>query len=170
MTSDPITTIMTEDPTTIERSEPISEAYRLLQRAPFHHLVVVEGDQVVGVLATTDILRLVYDIDGSDDRALRTYIDHQFSIDDAMTVELRTLTLDATIHGRRLAALGGVVSLHRRARRRQEPRRHHHHHRPRPLRARSLAGKRPSEVLGGLGDPLVAPRSGLDAVERGGVA
>ena len=98
MTSQPIATIMTDDPTTIERSEPISEAYRLLQRAPFHHLVVVEGDEVVGVLATSDILRLVYDVDGSDDRALRTYIDHQFSIDDAMTTEVRSLALDATIH------------------------------------------------------------------------
>lgn len=92
-----ITEIMTSDPTTIERSAPISEAYGLLRNAPFHHLVVVEGDDPVGMLATSDILRLVYDVDGADDRALRTFIDHQFTIDDAMTEELRTVTSDATI-------------------------------------------------------------------------
>ncbi|MDH3753453.1 MAG: CBS domain-containing protein [Acidimicrobiia bacterium] len=94
---DAITAIMTTDPTTIERTQPISEAYQLLRDAPFHHLVVTEGDEPVGVLATSDILRLVYDVDGSDDRALRTYIDHQFAIDDAMTTDMRTLTPSATV-------------------------------------------------------------------------
>ena len=98
MTSaDAITAIMTTDPTTIDRTQPISEAYQLLRDAPFHHLVVVDGDEPVGMLATTDILRLVYDIDGSDDSALRTYIDHQFTIDDAMTEDVRAVTIDATI-------------------------------------------------------------------------
>ncbi len=105
-----IATIMTADPSTIERSEPLSEAYRLLQRAPFHHLVVVEGDEPVGIVATSDILRLVYDIDGTDDRALRTYIDHQFTIDDAMSVDLRTLGPDATV--RDAAALLSDGSFH----------------------------------------------------------
>ena len=96
-TPEAITAIMTSDPTTIERSQPISEAYRLLRDAPFHHLVVVEGDDPVGMVATSDILRLVYDVDGTDDHALATFIDHQFTIDDAMTADLRTLSLDATI-------------------------------------------------------------------------
>jgi CBS domain-containing protein len=98
MTSaDAISTIMTSDPTTIERSRPISEAYHILLDAPFHHLVVMDGDEPVGLLATSDILRLVYDVDGSDDRALKTYIDHQFTIDDAMTENVRTLDLDASV-------------------------------------------------------------------------
>ena len=63
-----ITDVMTPEPRTVERSEPLSEAYQLLRHAPFHHLVVVEGDEPVGMLATSDILRLVYDIDGTDVR------------------------------------------------------------------------------------------------------
>lgn len=106
----PITDIMTPDPSTIERSEPLSQAYRLLKRAPFHHLVVVEGDQPVGIIATSDILRLVYDIDGTDDRSLRTYIDHQFTIDDGMSVDLQTLSADATV--RDAAALLSDGSFH----------------------------------------------------------
>ncbi|MGI9603167.1 MAG: CBS domain-containing protein [Acidimicrobiales bacterium] len=105
-----ITAIMTSDPSTIEQTEPLSEAYQLLQRAPFHHLVVVDGDDPVGIIATSDILRLVYDIDGTDDRSLRTYIDHQFNIDDAMSVDLRTVNQEATV--RDVAALLSDGSFH----------------------------------------------------------
>jgi CBS domain-containing protein len=97
VTSPSITAIMTADPTTIERSNPISEAYDILKRAPFHHLIVVEGDEPVGMLASTDILRLVYDVEGSDEKRLRHYIDHQFMIDDAMTEDLRTLPASSTV-------------------------------------------------------------------------
>jgi len=93
-----ITAIMTDEPTTIERSKPISEAYHLLRDAPFHHLVVTDGEAPVAMLATSDILRLVYDVDGAaDDQALSAYIDHQFTIDDAMTADLKTVTVAGTV-------------------------------------------------------------------------
>lgn len=88
---------MTTDPTTIDRTRPLSEAYQLLQDAPFHHVVVTDGDEAIGMVATSDILRLVYDIDGTDDRTMKTFIDHQFTLEDAMTLGLKTLGLDATI-------------------------------------------------------------------------
>ena len=95
--SDPITDVMTTDPVTIELSDRISDAYEVLRGAPYHHLPVLDGDDPVGVVALSDILRLVYDVDAADDRALRTYIDHQFTLEDAMSVDLRTLPSDATI-------------------------------------------------------------------------
>ena len=102
--------IMTTEPTTIDRVRPLSEAYRLLQDAPFHHVIVTENDEPIGMLATSDILRMVYDIDGTDDRALRTYIDHQFTIDDAMTLGLKSVSSGATI--REVAALLSDGSFH----------------------------------------------------------
>lgn len=100
---------MTPDPRTIERTNPISEAYSILARAPFHHLVVVEGDEPVGMLSNADILRLVYDVDGAEERRLRTYLDHQFTIDDAMTVELRTLPSTATVQEAAAAMADGDI-------------------------------------------------------------
>ena len=103
---------MTAEPTTIERSQPISEAYHILRHAKFHHLIVMEGDDVVGMLATTDILRLAYDADGSTERGLATYLDHQFTIDDAMTEHLQTLPVTATAHDdAELFAEGGFHSV-----------------------------------------------------------
>lgn len=100
---------MTAEPRTIERTDPISDAYRVLESAPFHHLVVVEGDEPIGMLSTADILRLVYDADGTDERRLRTYLDHQFTIDDAMTKELRTLSSEATIRDAAVAMENGDI-------------------------------------------------------------
>ncbi len=96
-TRDSITSIMTPDPATIERSEPISAAYAMLDRSSFHHLIVTEDDAPVGMISTTDILRLVYDVDGVGERELRTFIDHQFTIDDAMSADLQTLGTDASV-------------------------------------------------------------------------
>lgn len=108
----PITELMTAEPTTIERSQPISEAYHVLRHAKFHHLIVMDGDDVVGMLATSDILRLAYDADGSTERGLATYLDHQFTIDDAMTQDLQTLPVTATAHdAAKMFADGGFHSI-----------------------------------------------------------
>jgi len=93
----PITSVMSTDPSTIQRGQPISEAYGILKNSSFHHLPVLDGDTPVGVLSSTDILRLVYDVDGADDRALQVFLDHQFTIDDAMTAELSTLPDSAMV-------------------------------------------------------------------------
>ncbi len=92
-----ITKIMSASPTTIQRGQPISAAYEILKQAPFHHLPVLDGSSPVGVLSSTDILRLAYDVDGTDDRALGAVLDHQFTIDDAMTPALSTLPDTATV-------------------------------------------------------------------------
>ncbi len=93
----PITKVMSADLTTIQRGQRISEAYEIFKRAPFHHLPVLDGDSLVGVLSSTDILRLTYDIDGTDDRTLEMFLDHQFTIDDAMSPDVLSLPNTATV-------------------------------------------------------------------------
>ncbi|MEL6985736.1 MAG: CBS domain-containing protein [Actinomycetota bacterium] len=107
MTSPAITEIMTVDPDTIERASPISEAYDILQRAPFHHLIVVEGDDPVGMVASSDVLRLVYDADGTSETRLRAFLDHQFSIEDAMSEDLQTLPTTASVQDAAAAMADG---------------------------------------------------------------
>lgn len=92
-----ITKVMSTDVTTIQRGQPISEAYEIFKDSPFHHLPVLDGQSPVGVLSSTDILRLVYDVDGTDDRTLQVFLDSQFNIDDAMTPDPTSLPESATI-------------------------------------------------------------------------
>jgi CIC family chloride channel protein len=51
--------IMTPRPFTIAPGEDIREAARQMLYADVHRLFVAEGDQVVGIISTTDIVRAV---------------------------------------------------------------------------------------------------------------
>ncbi len=92
-----ITKVMSIDLTTIQRGQRISEAYEIFKHAPFHHLPVLDGHAPVGVLSSTDILRLAYDVDGTDDRTLEVFLDSQFTIEDAMTPAPSSLPDSATV-------------------------------------------------------------------------
>jgi CBS domain-containing membrane protein len=94
----PISKVMTTDPVTIDVVDALSDAYHALQGAPFQHIPVLDNSRPVGMISSTDILKLVYDIEGSDDAMLTTMLDHQFTIDDAMSSELVSLPESATVH------------------------------------------------------------------------
>lgn len=89
-----LTDVMTRSPQTVHLGQPLSDAYSMLQQGHFHHVPVVDGDAPVGMISATDILKLVYDIEGNDDRMLRTMLDHQFTLEDAMSAELVTVQTD----------------------------------------------------------------------------
>ncbi|MCP3911020.1 MAG: CBS domain-containing protein [Actinomycetia bacterium] len=89
--------IMTTSPTTIDRADPVSDAFRALSRAPYHHLIVTDGGRPVGMVSSTDLLRLVHDVDGFDQESMYDYLDQQYTIDDAMTPELRTVSHTAAV-------------------------------------------------------------------------
>ncbi len=86
-----LTDVMTSDPEKVHLGQPLSDAYDLLESNRFHHLPVVDGSRPVGMISSTDILKLVYDVEGHDDRMLRTMLDHQFTLEDAMSTDLVTV-------------------------------------------------------------------------------
>ncbi len=104
-----ITNVMSSDVTTIQLGQPISEAYAIFKHASFHHLPVLDGDTPVGVLSSTDILRLAYDVDGTDDRALASLLDYQFNIQDAMTAEVSSLPDTASVKDAAAALSDGTI-------------------------------------------------------------
>ena len=83
--------VMTREPDTVHLGQPLSEAYALLQKGEYHHVPVVDGVVPVGMISSTDILALVYDVESNDDRMLRTMLDHQFTLEDAMSTDLVTV-------------------------------------------------------------------------------
>jgi CBS domain-containing protein len=94
----PISTVMTTDVVSIDLDQPLSDAYHALQGAPYHHIPVMDGDRPVGMISSTDVLKLVYDVEGASDKMLTSMLDHQFTIEDAMTPDLVTLPESATVH------------------------------------------------------------------------
>ncbi len=89
--------VMTPEPITVHLGQPLSDVYRLFKELPFHHVPVVDGKRPVGMISATDILRLVYDVDGHDEQMLRSYLDHQFTLEDAMTTDLVSVSSDQAV-------------------------------------------------------------------------
>ncbi len=109
MLSQSIRTVMTTDVVSIDRDQPLSDVYHALQGASFHHMPVLDGDRPVGMISGTDVLKLVYDVDGVSDRMLTNMLDHQFNIDDAMSADLVTLPDTATVHDAAEVLAGGTL-------------------------------------------------------------
>ncbi len=97
MKKQPITKVMSVDVITVHRGQPLSEVWDILRDNKIHHVPVVDGSKPVGLISATDILKLVYDVDGTDDRMLRAMLNHQFTIDDAMSADLVSLGVNATL-------------------------------------------------------------------------
>jgi CBS domain-containing protein len=54
----PIDRIMTADPATVGPQQSVAEARRVLETDAINHLPVVEGDRLVGILSSSDLLKL----------------------------------------------------------------------------------------------------------------
>lgn len=93
-----IVEVMTDEVITVDRSQTLSEVYDLFQNNAIHHLPIMDGQRPIGMISAGDVLALVYDIEDPSDRMMRAMLDHQFTIDDAMSDELDTLGTDATVH------------------------------------------------------------------------
>ncbi len=93
----PISTIMSSDLFSVHTGQPLSEVRRLLAERPLHHVPVVSGKKLVGLISATDMLRLSFQAYGTDERTVDAVLDSQFSIDKVMTTRLVTLHHKRTI-------------------------------------------------------------------------
>jgi len=55
----PVETIMTRDVVTLDMDDPLHLIQRIFQREGFHHLLVVEEDELVGVISDRDLLSAI---------------------------------------------------------------------------------------------------------------
>ena len=90
--NDPITNIMTKEPLSVHTGQKMSEVRGLLAENPLHHLPVVSGKTLIGLISTSDMLKLGVVVDGQDSRSWDAILDHQFEIENVMSKELTTLT------------------------------------------------------------------------------
>ena len=55
------------------------------------------GKKLIGIVSASDILGISVEGVGSDERSMDAYLDHQFSIEEIMKKDLKTLTTKSTI-------------------------------------------------------------------------
>ncbi len=63
---DPISHVMTTSVKTVQISQKMSEVLRILSENQIHHVPVVDGRKLVGIISTTDIIRLSITVSTAD--------------------------------------------------------------------------------------------------------
>ena len=91
-----ITHIMTAHPTTVQVGQPLSDASQIMHEGGFHHLPVLDGDRLVGMVTSTDLLRVTYAY-GTDPRQTDAVLDHTMKLSDLMQPKLTVMTPEHTV-------------------------------------------------------------------------
>ncbi len=83
--NDPISHLMTRNVITVHHGDPISKVRALVREHGVHHIPVVNGDQIVGIIAWSDILRVSFgDAFNTDERTVDATLDHTLTIEQVM--------------------------------------------------------------------------------------
>lgn len=95
---EPISKIMSTDLITVHHGDPISKVRQLASEHGVHHIPVVSGDQLVGIISWSDILRVSFgDTFETDQRTVDATLDHTFSIEQVMKKNPVSLQETATV-------------------------------------------------------------------------
>lgn len=83
---------------TAHHGDPISKVRQLIQEHGVHHIPVVSGDQLVGIVTWCDILRVSFgDAFSTDQRSVDATLDHSMTLEDLMRKDPVHIREDATI-------------------------------------------------------------------------
>jgi len=96
--NDPVSHIMTKDVVTLDLNDPLSKARALFEQTGVHHLPVMHGSELAGVLAWSDFLRVSFgEFGNQDSRSLDAVLDHTYRLTDVMKTEPMTIPVSGTV-------------------------------------------------------------------------
>ena len=93
----PVRTVMSTELRTVNLTDKVSDVRRLLAQHAFHHVPVVSGRKLVGMISATDMVKLSLSAYGADQRAVDAMLDHEFTIEEVMVKDLHTLGAGRTV-------------------------------------------------------------------------
>lgn len=95
--NDPVTKIMSSKVAVVQEGQPLSEVRKIMCDLHVHHVPIVRGTKLVGLVSFTDLMKINMVINGADERSISTIIDQQFKIADIMSNQLTTIKNTETI-------------------------------------------------------------------------
>lgn len=96
--NEPVTHIMRKDPITVHHGDPISKVRQIFAENDVHHLPVVSGKELIGIISWTDLMRVSFgDAFGQNETAVDATLDHTKTIEDIMNPEPKTLSTSNAI-------------------------------------------------------------------------
>jgi CBS domain-containing protein len=99
---------MTPHPRAVRITEKLSDVRRALADSRIHHLPVVDGKRLVGIISTTDLIEYGFrPRDSHED--LDEYLDEHFSIEQIMHADVVTIPSDSTVRDAARALTTGTL-------------------------------------------------------------
>ena len=96
--NDSVSHVMTKDVVKLAFNDPVSTARKLFEYSGIHHLPVVKGNEIVGILTWTDFLRISFgEFCNQDVRSLDAMLDHTYQLKDVMKADPVTMPLTGTV-------------------------------------------------------------------------
>lgn len=94
----PVSMIMTKDLITLNHNDDLTAAEKLFKKHNIRHIPVVNGDEIVGMLSYTDLMRISFvDAVGEDEADVDTMVYNMFTIQQVMAKTLVKVSPYATI-------------------------------------------------------------------------
>ncbi|MEM5564514.1 CBS domain-containing protein [Psychroserpens sp. AS72] len=94
----PISAIMTTDVITLNHSDNLEIAESLFKKNKIRHIPVVSGDEIIGMLSYTDLLRISFaDAIDEEEQDVDTVVYNMFTIEQVMAKNLISVNPNSTI-------------------------------------------------------------------------
>jgi len=108
----PVHEIMSPDPVTVHQQQKVSEVHKLLSERNIHHVPVIDGKRLIGLISSNDLLRVSWgDTDKQDPRQFDALLD-TLTIRQVMREDIVTITRGDTVRkAAELLAQGGYHCL-----------------------------------------------------------
>ncbi len=96
--NEPITHLMSTVLVTVHHGDPISKVRQLMQDFGVHHVPVVSGEELLGIISWSDLLSLSFSqAFPADERAVDAVLDHSLTLEQVMKKNPRTLSSEGTV-------------------------------------------------------------------------
>ncbi|MEO6741591.1 MAG: CBS domain-containing protein [Chthoniobacteraceae bacterium] len=83
---------------TVHHGEPLSKVRELIREHGIHHLPVVSGQKLVGIISNSDVLRISFGAAfNTDERTVDATLDHTMKLEDVMKKDPVSVRENATI-------------------------------------------------------------------------
>ena len=92
----PVSKIMTKDPISVNITNEVSDVVQIFKERSIHHIPVVSGDSLIGMISKTDIERISF-VTGTDGNEANTAVYNMLKLDQVMTKQLETVQSDDQI-------------------------------------------------------------------------
>jgi len=93
---EPIAHIMSKDVHTVHRKQNLLEVLELMEQEKICHVPVLSGEDVIGILSRTDVMRVSYGTSPEEANRHRDFL-RQFEVGEVMTAEPVTVSSETAI-------------------------------------------------------------------------